>query len=292
MNRYYRIARGAALAIAVCVLILTVDYAIARYQAPKDDDRILALQKEVGEEASRAPALAAEHKRITDAKAARKLRIKILAFLLMGAGAAFIASAKLYLAERKKQPVTLDVLKQVKAPSSVALRPCCERHGNAPLTPEQMLAAVDEIAGQFGRTRESAIPILQAIQSQFHYLPDDAMRRITELTDITAADLAGASSFYHQFRNKPAGEHHVRVCHGTACHVAGARQITEELHRALAIPEGEDTSRDRMYTVDEVACIGCCSLAPVMMVDDQTAGKLTPATARAAMECLHPETKA
>jgi NADH:ubiquinone oxidoreductase subunit E len=85
------------------------------------------------------------------------------------------------------------------------------------------------------------------------------------------------------------GKHVVRVCHGTACHVAGARQITDELRRRLDIPEGEDTDPDRMFTVDEVACLGCCSLAPVMMVDEHTAGKLTPSSAAAAVEAMEPK---
>ncbi len=285
MTQYYKIARIAAAVIALCVAALTVDYAIARYQAPRDDAKILALQKEVAEEAKIAPVLEAGQKRITDARAARKWRGNILAWVLIAAGATFITAAKLHLAGRKKTPVDLRTLKQVKTVSTVSLRACTNGHGHSP----EPVAAVDDIVAAHGRTRESAIPILQAIQARFHFLPDEAMRRVTELTDITAADLAGASSFYHQFRTKPAGEHHVRVCHGTACHVSGARQITEELRRGLAIPDGEDTDREGLFTVDEVACIGCCSLAPVMMVDDQTAGKLTPATARAAIECLHPE---
>jgi len=76
----------------------------------------------------------------------------------------------------------------------------------------------------------------------------------------------------------------VRVCHGTACHVKGARQVTEQLRRDLGIPEGMDTDRARMYTIEEVACLGCCSLAPVLMVEERTAGGLTPATARGAVE--------
>ena len=78
----------------------------------------------------------------------------------------------------------------------------------------------------------------------------------------------------------------MRVCHGTACHVAGARQVAEELRRYLSIPEGADTDSARMFTLDEVACLGCCSLAPVLMVDGRTAGKLTPASAGAALEHL------
>jgi NADH:ubiquinone oxidoreductase subunit E len=80
----------------------------------------------------------------------------------------------------------------------------------------------------------------------------------------------------------------VRVCHGTACHVSGARQITEELRRTLKIPRGSDTDPERMFTLEEVACLGCCSLAPVMMVDEHAAGKLTPSTARGALDAAVP----
>ena len=84
---------------------------------------------------------------------------------------------------------------------------------------------------KIGRGKEAAIPLLQAIQNHYRYLPDDALRRLCELTDITPAEIAGTSSFYGQFRRSPVGKHIVRVCHGTACHVSGARQITEELRR-------------------------------------------------------------
>ena len=145
--------------------------------------------------------------------------------------------------------------------------------------PELDLTFVDRMVSQIGHTREAAIPLLQAIQTHYRYLPDEALHRLCELTDLTPADVAGTSSFYGQFRRSPVGEHVVRVCHGTACHVSGARQITEELRRYLAIPDGADTDAARQFTLDEVACVGCCSLAPVLMVDGHTAGKLTPATA-------------
>jgi len=86
------------------------------------------------------------------------------------------------------------------------------------------------------------------------------------------------------------GRHVVRVCHGTACHVAGAEQITEELRRHLEIPAGADTDPQRLFTLDKVACLGCCSLAPVMMIEEDTAGRLTPATARQALDAVVRET--
>ena len=148
------------------------------------------------------------------------------------------------------------------------------------------LEFVDEVVAREGRMPEAAIPILQAIQTHYRYLPDEALQRVCELTDIAPAQIAGTSSFYAQFRRSPVGKHVVRVCHGTACHVSGARQITDELRRNLNIPEGEDTDPDRMFTLDEVACLGCCSLAPVLMVDDHTAGKLTPASACEALDAV------
>jgi NADH:ubiquinone oxidoreductase subunit E len=150
--------------------------------------------------------------------------------------------------------------------------------------PQVDLSFVDDLVAAEGRSKEAAIPILQAIQSHYRYLPDEALRRVCELTEVTPAQIAGTSSFYARFRRSPVGDHIVRVCHGTACHVAGARQITEELRRQLHIPEGADTDPSRRFTIDEVACLGCCSLAPVLMVDEQTAGRLTPMAAVAALD--------
>ena len=104
----------------------------------------------------------------------------------------------------------------------------------------------------------------------------------------TPAQIAGTSSFYAQFRRSPVGRHVVRVCHGTACHVAGAEQITQELRRHLDIAPDADTDPRRLFTVDAVACLGCCSLAPVMMIEEDTVGRLTPASARQALDAVEP----
>jgi NADH:ubiquinone oxidoreductase subunit E len=128
--------------------------------------------------------------------------------------------------------------------------------------------------------------MLQAIQEHYRYLPDDVLRGVCERTEITPAQLAGSSTFYARFRHEPLGRRVVRVCHGTACHVAGAGPITEELRRHLGIPDDGDTDPRRLFTIDEVACVGCCSLAPVMMIEDETAGRLTPARARQAIDAV------
>ena len=266
--------------IALCVAILLTDYAIATRRGPQDDQLIKALQEQVKSDAALAPKLANEQKRVTAARSARKSRDHAIAWLLILAAAIFLTAAKRVV----KQPLphgrgsdqSPDRQGGVLSPSD----PSRDRKGAIPSPPPIDLAFVDQIVAKEGRLKESAIILLQAIQSHYRYLPDEALHRLCELTEITPAEVAGTSSFYGQFRRSPVGKHVVRVCHGTACHVAGARQITEELRRHLKIPEGADTDAERLFTVDEVACLGCCSLAPVLTVDGHTSGRLTPASAR------------
>ncbi|MBN2582562.1 MAG: NAD(P)H-dependent oxidoreductase subunit E [Planctomycetes bacterium] len=152
------------------------------------------------------------------------------------------------------------------------------------------LAVVDEIVRRTGSTADATIPILQAIQAHFRYLPREALEHVCRTTEITAAQIAGVSTFYSQFRHKPVGRHMIRVCHGTACHVAGAPLITESLRRHLGIEDDdEDTDCERMFTIEKVPCLGCCSLAPCMTVDDVTYGKLTPHKAIMAIEKIRKE---
>ncbi len=118
------------------------------------------------------------------------------------------------------------------------------------------------------------IPLLQGTQAVFGYLPRPAMEKIAKDCDINLSDMYGVATFYAQFRLNPVGKHIVKVCHGTACHVQNANAITDALEEALGIADGETTD-DRLFTLESVACLGCCSLAPVMMIGDETYGKLT-----------------
>jgi len=139
------------------------------------------------------------------------------------------------------------------------------------------LAAVERIVRAAGTGRDAAIPILQAIQAEYRYLPEAALRRVCELTEITPAQISGVATFFNQFRHQPVGEHIIRVCHGTACHVAGSPLVTEALRRRLGLKdESEDTDREGRFTVEKVPCLGCCTLAPVLQIDDITYGHLTP----------------
>ncbi len=138
------------------------------------------------------------------------------------------------------------------------------------------LSYVDTIVGRIGRGRDAVIPILQAIQSHYRYVPPEAIERVCELTEITPAAIVGVSTFYTQFRHRPVGRHIVHVCHGTACHVKGAELIQDAFQRQLAIAQGDDTDAEGLFTIQKVACLGCCTLAPVVQIDGITYGRLAP----------------
>ena len=123
---------------------------------------------------------------------------------------------------------------------------------------------------------EASIPILQDIQGEFNYLPEDVLEYVCECTDITAARISGISTFYTQFRHKPAGEHTIRVCTGTACHVKGAPIVYDAFRRELKLDEQEETDADGLFTIEKVACLGCCTLAPVVRIDSTTYGHVQP----------------
>ena len=142
--------------------------------------------------------------------------------------------------------------------------------------PELDLAFVDEAIERIGRRPDAAIPILQAIQEHYRYLPTGALRRVCEKTEITPSQVTGIATFYSQFRHRPMGKHLVTVCHGTACHVKGAGVVHDAIYRHLGIAADADTDGDGLFTVQKVACLGCCTLAPVLQIDGVTFGHMTP----------------
>ena len=125
------------------------------------------------------------------------------------------------------------------------------------------------------------IPALQRVQTEDGYISRERIAEIHRRTGIPLAHIFGVATFYAQFRLRPVGRHIVKVCHGTACHVANANAITKALEDQLQIGDGE-TTPDRAFTLEKVSCLGCCSLAPVMMIDSETYGRLTPDSARKA----------
>lgn len=118
------------------------------------------------------------------------------------------------------------------------------------------------------------IPVLQSIQDVEGYIPEESIIRLSEQIDTTPARIFGVVTFYNQFRTTPLGKHIIRVCRGTACHVKGSGKLLTQLINELGIEAG-GTTKDGLFTVEEVACLGACSIAPAVMVDDKFYGHVT-----------------
>lgn len=143
-------------------------------------------------------------------------------------------------------------------------------------TGEFDLAPLMEILSEYKDNPKGAlIPVLQKAQGVYGYLPKPVLETIAKELKLTTAEVFGVVTFYAQFHLNPRGKHIIRVCQGTACHVRGGAKILEAVADHLKIKPGE-TTRDLEFTLETVACLGACGLAPVMMVDDNTHGRLTP----------------
>lgn len=129
----------------------------------------------------------------------------------------------------------------------------------------------------FPRDQSSVIPLLQLVQEREGYISPQRVRAIARYTRTPESQIYGVATFYAQFRFQPQGKHVIRLCQGTACHVQGADAILEHLKEKLAVEEG-GTTQDGLFTLEVVRCLGCCSLAPVMMIDHHTYGRLTRRT--------------
>jgi NADH:ubiquinone oxidoreductase subunit F (NADH-binding)/NADH:ubiquinone oxidoreductase subunit E len=137
---------------------------------------------------------------------------------------------------------------------------------------DSVLSFVENVVEEIGIKAGDVIPILHAIQKEYNYLPEDALRRVCEITEITPASITGVSTFYSQFRHTPIGKHIIRVCTGTACHVKGSELVYDAFCRELHIEQDQDTDPDFLFTVQKIACLGCCTIAPVVQIDDVTYG--------------------
>ena len=138
----------------------------------------------------------------------------------------------------------------------------------------------EKVMTEYTGDKSQLIPLLQKLQDEYGYLPQDVIARLSERTGIFVSQIMGVTTFYSQFRLEPIGKNIVKICFGTACHVIGAENVADAICRELGINLGE-TTEDKMFTVESVACLGCCSLAPVIMINEETHGRLTPDTARA-----------
>lgn len=139
---------------------------------------------------------------------------------------------------------------------------------------EEVISKTRDIVAPWKEKKGGLIPVLQATQEAFGYLPADAVETISEEMLIPLAEIYGVATFYAQFHLKPRGRHIIRVCRGTACHVRGSLKILEKVKELLHVEEN-GTTEDLRFTLEPVACIGACGLAPVIMVNDETFGRLT-----------------
>jgi NADH-quinone oxidoreductase subunit E len=133
----------------------------------------------------------------------------------------------------------------------------------------------DELLQNRKAQKGNVIPLLQKTQELRGYLDQEEMVAIAEVTGKSPAEIYGVATFYAQFYLEPQGKHRIRVCRGTACHVRGSGQIRQLIESKLGVEEGETTD-DLLFTLETVACVGCCALSPVMMVDDTYYGRMTP----------------
>jgi NADH-quinone oxidoreductase subunit E len=149
---------------------------------------------------------------------------------------------------------------------------------------ERDLAKLDEILSDLGSKKGTLIPILQKAQDIFGYLPREILIRIGHKIGVPLSQIYGVVTFYAQFHLRPRGRNIVRSCQGTACHVRGAKAILTELKNQLGLGEDESTTKDLRFTLETVACIGCCGLAPVIMINDDTHGRLVPEAVKGIIE--------
>ncbi len=152
------------------------------------------------------------------------------------------------------------------------------------------LSGLDAIFASYTGAKNELIPILQEVQEEIGYLPDEAMREVARFMRLPESKVFGVATFYARFHLEPRGKHIIRLCCGTACHVRGAQKISDKIKDLLQVEVGKTTS-DMKYTFEQVACIGACGLAPVMTIDEKTFGKLNPDKTKGILESFGEDTE-
>lgn len=143
----------------------------------------------------------------------------------------------------------------------------------------QESTSFEEFLTEHGHKQGSLIPLLQAAQQEYSYISDEVVTQIAEVTGKSTSDIYGVVTFYKQFRLTPLGKHVIKLCDGTACHVNSSRDLIDAIEDELGV-KPDETTDDGLFTFMTVACLGCCSLAPVVMIDNATYGNLTPKKTR------------
>ncbi len=290
----------AAALVVVSAVWLVAEYLHAQYVTPRDAARVEALKVLARDDADVQKVLIPEFERQHDAIARRRLAYRIGGLTLLVSLGVLLVWLRWLRPETGDWPGVPPRLVRVLAapvdargvvkPATKAEGPkpqAADAPGTAPALAARLAAhpaagaitpdpdAVAAILDAQGRHRDRVLPVLQAIQARYRYLPEPVLRRVCATSDIAPAQIAGVASFYGQFRLTPTGAHVIRVCEGTACHVSGAVEVRTEIRRCLGLVDGCDTDATGTFTIERVACVGSCSLAPVITIDDQIYGHLT-----------------
>jgi NADH-quinone oxidoreductase subunit E len=138
---------------------------------------------------------------------------------------------------------------------------------------KQLVKPVEEVIAKYPKSREHLISILQEVQAEYGYLSRDSINRISDYLNLPSSKIFGVATFYNQFRLKAPGRIQISMCRGTACHVKGSLNLLDTCTQALGIEVGE-TTKDGLFSMETVACLGCCSIAPAMMVNGRFFGRL------------------
>ncbi len=141
---------------------------------------------------------------------------------------------------------------------------------------ENIKTKLNQIFSRFKGNKDELIPVMEAVQDEFGYLPKEAMHEISRFLNVPESNIYGVATFYALFRLTPRGKKMVSVCRGTACHVRGGAQILQEVEKRLGIKPGE-TSQDMEYSLETISCFGSCALSPVMVINKTVYGRMTPA---------------
>ena len=145
---------------------------------------------------------------------------------------------------------------------------------------------VNEIIAEHGREQSALIPILQEVQAEYRYLPEEILTCIATAMGLSVATVFGVATFYAQFSLEPKGKYVVRVCDGTACHVRHSMPVYQAIRSRLGLKDGKFTTPDMMFTVETVACLGACGVAPAMVINEKVYGKMTPEAACTIIDTL------
>jgi len=148
---------------------------------------------------------------------------------------------------------------------------------------------VFQILESFGYDKSKLVPILQAVQEEYRYLPEEVMTFVATALDLSPAQVYGVATFYHHFALEPKGKYVVRICDGTACHVKGSMALHDALVAQLALPKGKTTTPDMLFTLETVSCLGACGLAPAVVINEEIHGQVSPDLACSLIEKIRME---